>query len=306
MKVKNKKLLIVFIIIAFMICVLNSCQNEDSISSGNTSMQENSNFKLIVPEAPLSIPQDERIEKWEEYMFGKYSADIELMYCSSSIDFDRLLELSNAEGLIVVDNYEMLNELIQNDMIIPLDFYQEKLNNYMNINSGMIESLTDSSGNLWAVPLRKGDPLINKRTYNKEWLDVIGVPVPETIDEFYDYAMYVAYGDPDGNGINDTYIAEYSDRNLFRAFSDVFKAFGCYPFNSLSIAYNPLKLCVEDFVATGNFVEAMEYIRAMKDEGLIINSESAWGNYKVASSMDYGEPEYVIENEYGFYRRGPN
>lgn len=41
--------------------------------------------------------------------------------------------------------------------------------------------------------------------YRKDWLENLGLDVPETIDEFYDMLYKFTYDDPDGNGIDDTY-----------------------------------------------------------------------------------------------------
>ncbi len=41
--------------------------------------------------------------------------------------------------------------------------------------------------------------------YRKDWADKLGLGVPETIEDMYDMMYQFTYGDPDGNGKDDTY-----------------------------------------------------------------------------------------------------
>ncbi|MGI5898721.1 MAG: extracellular solute-binding protein [Christensenellales bacterium] len=52
-----------------------------------------------------------------------------------------------------------------------------------------------SSGNVYRLPI----------VYNQNWLDALGKSVPTTIEEFEDVIYAFAHGDPDGNGVKDTY-----------------------------------------------------------------------------------------------------
>jgi len=305
---KRHKPLTLILILSILVSLMGGC-SRDSDDVFLTKLKSDSKLEIYLPETSLSIPQAERTDKWEKYMRNKYGYILDLQYVSRPTngypDYEKLLDLSGGEGLIAINSFSFLSDLISNDMIMPLNFYLDEINDY-DINPGMIDSLIDSSGTLWALPLTKGKPMADKRTYNKEWLDKSEASLPENIDEFYDYAMYVAYGDPDGNGVNDTYIAEYTAGTLFFDFSDVFKAFGCYQSHGSAVGYNPLNMNFENFITDGNFIEAMTYIKALDDQGLIINSETAKHEYQVASSMDIWTPGSDVEKAYGYYLTGPN
>ncbi len=45
----------------------------------------------------------------------------------------------------------------------------------------------------------------NGISFRRDWLDRVGLDTPETIDDFYQMLRAFTYGDPDGNGKDDTY-----------------------------------------------------------------------------------------------------
>jgi len=59
-------------------------------------------------------------------------------------------------------------------------------------------------GQLWAIPV-----ITSEHRYNvylrQDWLDTVGLDKPETLDEMHDVLYAFTYGDPDGNGEDDTY-----------------------------------------------------------------------------------------------------
>lgn len=60
--------------------------------------------------------------------------------------------------------------------------------------------------------------------YRKDWLDALGLPVPQTIEEYGEVLRAFTHGDPDGNGANDTYGRVLY--NTIRFDDDIFHAFG--------------------------------------------------------------------------------
>lgn len=42
-------------------------------------------------------------------------------------------------------------------------------------------------------------------SYRQDWADKLGLGVPETVDDVYEMLYQFTYGDPDGNGVDDTY-----------------------------------------------------------------------------------------------------
>ncbi len=66
----------------------------------------------------------------------------------------------------------------------------------------------------------------------KDWLDNLGLKVPENMEDLADIAYQFTYNDPDGNGKNDTYGISISNKYPFGnsvSLSPIFQAFGAIP-----------------------------------------------------------------------------
>ena len=315
--------------IAILCCIslLAGCnRNPDetfSIHSGNESAKLN----LYYPSHEAQIPPDEYVLNWENYIMDKYNVGISLTYMpfyipeeknpfqkpdisnqKVGINMDELVELSDTNGLIILYQYEDLMELIGQDLLMPVNEFLNNSEVLRNLSVKNIDVLTDINGIIWALPMRGSDAIsYNKRTYNKDWLKKADMEVPETIEEFIEFAEYVAHEDPDNNGKDDTYIMDYSDQALVRYFEDVFKAFGCYSDGLSPVGYNPHEMAFENMVFDENFVDAMAFIKFLKDAELIINKDYAQQNYKVASSFTHDmDLDYVKDKAYGYFLKGLN
>lgn len=91
----------------------------------------------------------------------------------------------------------LLNDFVDNSEYIN-DFPNDFLDNYRAPN-----------GDLYGFPARDGGGCV---TYiRKDWLDNLNLGIPKTWDEFYNVLYQFTYGDPDGNGLDDT--KGYTDIN---------------------------------------------------------------------------------------------
>lgn len=315
-----KRLVSIILIIILLTGILSCCSSNSKDNHTNSKTKDSSKiFRLYYPIRNAQIPTENHIELWETFMRDKHKFKIDLNYLpltlklSYTIDIKELKDVSERSGFVYIERYEDLTELINNGVITPIDYcVNPLLQSHEKINHEGFEGFTDSMGDVWAFPLMGDNLSISKRTYNKEWLDKSGMPVPQDIEEFFNYAKYVAYEDPDGNGIDDTYILEYAHNQILHSFTDIFRAFGCYPDRSNPTAYNPLSQSFENIVLGNNFIEAMEFIKLLLDEELIVKSDTNYyvskqSSYKVASSYNSTLPyDYVNERTYGYFLRGPN
>lgn len=69
-----------------------------------------------------------------------------------------------------------------------------------------------ADGQIYAVPRPTGSASWGVIS-NDEWLEKLGVDMPTTPEEAYEYGKLVATQDPDGNGKNDTFL--YSPYGLW-------------------------------------------------------------------------------------------
>ncbi len=315
-----KRIVVYLLIIVLFTGALSGCSLNSAEKNSKPNPVESSEiFNLYYPLIGSFIPTEDHVKMWETFMRDKHKFKIDLNYLPLTsklpavIDIKELKEVSEGSGFVYIKRYEDLTELIKNGVIAPIEYCVDSLlQSYEKINPDSFEGFTDSMREVWAFPLMVDNLSISKRTYNKEWLDKSGMSVPENIEEFFEYAKYVAYEDPDGNGIDDTYILEYAHNQILYSLTDIFRAFGCYPDRLNPTAYNPLSQSFENLVFSENFIEAMEFIKLLSDEGLIVQSDennynTKQSSYKVASAYNSTLPyNYVNERTYGYYLQGPN
>lgn len=98
---------------------------------------------------------------------------------------------------------EYLPPLIRNGTIIVLDSFIQASANLQSVDKRFLDQLRHPDGRLYGFPARDGGGCI---TYIRaDWLDNLGLTVPETWDELVKVMEAFTFGDPDGNGIHDTY-----------------------------------------------------------------------------------------------------
>ncbi|WP_243644021.1 extracellular solute-binding protein [Paenibacillus pinisoli] len=81
------------------------------------------------------------------------------------------------------------------------------------------------NGQIYAIPSLNevsGNEVIYAR---KDWLDALGLEPPRTLEQYYDVMYAFTYGDPDQNGVNDTYGLTIIPSGLSRT-APFFGAFG--------------------------------------------------------------------------------
>ncbi|MTW87665.1 extracellular solute-binding protein [Virgibacillus dakarensis] len=63
----------------------------------------------------------------------------------------------------------------------------------------------DPSGALYRFESGRAEPAMKTTMLRKDWLDNLGLEVPETLDEYIEVLRAFTHDDPDGNGKDDTY-----------------------------------------------------------------------------------------------------
>ena len=122
-------------------------------------------------------------------------------------------------------NYE---KWAQDGLILPLDEYIEDYPNLMaNLNDDQWNRarVGGNDGQIYAVPRAHTEATWGVIA-NQEWLDKLGVEMPTTLDELYEYGKMVATQDPDGNGKDDTFL--FSPTSLW---TDCWLVFPFLPFS---------------------------------------------------------------------------
>lgn len=104
---------------------------------------------------------------------------------------------------------EYISLMVSREIALPLDDYIEQSRYIKQFDKPFLDSIRSHDGNIYGFPTRDGGGCV---TYiRKDWLENLGLPVPETWDEFYEVLKAFTFDDPDGNGIDDT--KGYTDVN---------------------------------------------------------------------------------------------
>lgn len=163
---------------------------------------------------------------------------------------------------------------VESDLLLPLNQYVEKSDNFQNfVVSGTWDAMKHSDGNIYAIPIQPGGNVDFLPMYRKDWLEKFNLPVPQTIDDYYNFAMKVAKEDPDGNGKDDTYAMGSAGTKSFRGFDHIFSAYGALP----SFFHLVDGKIVNGSVLPGS-KEALKFINKLYKEGAI-------------------DPEFITDNE---------
>lgn len=122
-------------------------------------------------------------------------------------------------------------------------------------------------GRIYAVPAGY-DGTIFTRSFRKDWLDRLGLDIPETTDDLFEVARAFTEGDPDGNGVDDTYGLTSSK---FWNLQDIFQAFDVMLCNTgeISIAWDPVSGVWQDSMLKPEMEYALGYIKKLYDSGYL-------------------------------------
>lgn len=105
---------------------------------------------------------------------------------------------------------------------------------------------------------------VNIRT---DWLENLGLEMPETLEEFAEVMHAFTYDDPDGNGINDTIGYSFNLATMVgvgRTGQNLFGAFGIPKGHTIELADGT----VTSWIKHPNFLEAVTYIKRLVDDGV--------------------------------------
>lgn len=99
--------------------------------------------------------------------------------------------------------------------------------------------------------------------FRKDWLDAVGRGFPDSLDDLIDVCHDFTYGDPDGNGVDDTY--GLTGHMGLDSFLPIFAAYGIGGLNSFVMIDGE----IEYSAVTPQMKEALATIKSMVDEGVV-------------------------------------
>ncbi|WP_028609828.1 extracellular solute-binding protein [Paenibacillus harenae] len=174
----------------------------------------------------LPVSEDAEMVRYVEQKFN-----VNLVFWNlENNKYEALLDMKLAQGSIpdlfrIRQPQDLLKYQQQG---VLAEFPEEMLEKYApNLTKAIRENAPDYRGYGKIDGKYYGIPVINPTNkyripvvYRKDWLDKLGLPVPQTLSEFEKVIYAFANGDPDDNGIKDTYGLSSEGMNV------VFGAFG--------------------------------------------------------------------------------
>jgi putative aldouronate transport system substrate-binding protein len=178
-----------------------------------------------------------------------------------------------------------------NDLI---DKYAPNLKALLEENPEVEKALTFPDGNIYSLPNMADPDFISLRVggtpwFNEEWLDVLGMDVPETTDEFYEYLKAVKTEDPNGNGKNDE--IPYGGDGIGNLIHWLQGSFGINTRGGGYIDADPKNGDMRFVPETDGYKEMLTYLNKLYSEGLIEQNIFSidWNQYlSNASEEKYG------------------
>ncbi|MEK3885666.1 extracellular solute-binding protein [Paenibacillus sp. PL2-23] len=271
----------------------NNIGNKNSTESGEVGSNEQSNFNKegypIVKEKvtfQLVGPKQEGIAK--EYndmiMFKQLEEETNVHIEWSMTENSTWNEKKNLlfAGNDLPDAFYggsalTTNEVVQygsQGILIPLEElieeYAPNLKRVFEQRPHYKEAITAPDGHIYSLPnIVENDSFLNSDTIyiNKEWLDQVGMKVPETTDEFYQVLKAFKENDPNGNGKSDEIPLSFDYLHVNHGMYSLSGSFGVLD-NPGTHTYLENEKVIFAPVQPG-YREFLEYFHKLYREGLI-------------------------------------
>lgn len=301
------KRLVIFIIVVAL-SLLPSCDGKrkepESDSDGITS---DNGYQIIIDEkdnvfefvsrniffsddlAQNGYSYEQDLENWVSTIKTKFGIELEIhslfddesagLLPSSTYNYTEkqyeylknIIETNQISGLLRILNPELLPRLIEDGLIIPISPYLANNGNWDDLPAD-IKRIFSFSGETWGIPTSSSTKCFS-RYYREDWLENLEMDVPYTIDDFYDVLKAFTYDDPDGDGLDNTRGADRFFHPI--GLQDIFTAFDARPNpeGDFLPTLNPNSGVWEDSILKPEYKEAMEFLIACEEEGILARSE---------------------------------
>lgn len=165
---------------------------------------------------------------------NRLDMDIEVNLIPSA-DFNSKFNVMAAGGelpdMTLFTNYDYFNYAGQ-ELFLEIG---DMLGDYPNLNA-IDKKYYDQvayQGKYYAIPKVNPNQGKNNTVVRTDWLDKLGIAMPENLEQLRDMYKQFTYGDPDGNGQNDTFGLSTTSEVVASVFPDtfmgIFGAFGIQP-----------------------------------------------------------------------------
>ena len=243
MKQSMIKAVSLLITLTFMVFLIAGCGGTTGAATqtGAPGTQGNAATQEVTQQAPAEL----NVLMYEVYSGSSYDNDVmntiqqktntKLSFISIGADqkMDDKLNVIIASGerpdIMQFNGDDTEIKLTDANLLLPVSQYLDKMPNLNKYWSDLWPAMKHSDGNIYAVPVSQN--LVQfAPVYRQDWLTKLGMTVPKTIDEYYNFAAAIAAKDPDGDGKADTYaFGGIHGVEDFRYTDHIWGAFGVLP-----------------------------------------------------------------------------
>lgn len=233
------------------------------IGNGSGTKPELSMLALLYGANP---PADTVLKLVEE----KTGTKLDFTWVPANVYTDKLttaIAAGTLPKIIQVPNTDMKNTAVVNAIRTGM-FWEigDYLKDYPNLSERLNPQILDSTkyyGKLYSL-FYEIDISRQGTQYRKDWLDKLGLKEPTNLKELYEVLKAFTYGDPDGNGVQDTYGAVDRNELPYSAFKEIAIWHGA-PHEWGVDEAGKLK---PDFMFK-EYMDALKYMKRLYDEKLI-------------------------------------
>ena len=237
---KMKKVLSIALALVLAIGMLAGCNNGGSQSEAAKNFTD-SDEKITM--TWLSYPVLAGCEEGtdpELLIEEKFNVDIKpLFYEQTNFNDKKTMLMAGGEIPDLVYELDPVNVYndVDQDFIVELPYetvekYAPNYYAYLNENYPAAWSYARYEDANWGLPnLNYGNDNPRVHLYRKDWLDKLGLDVPETLEEQHDVLYAFVHNDPDGNGKDDTFGYSPTGTHYQYFFGEQFGAYGILPFD---------------------------------------------------------------------------
>lgn len=289
-------------------------EQQQGADPANTAPVELTVFSFLfgnapAPDAPVYKAISDKLNiklKFQSAPYDTYKDKLNVLIAS-----EEMPDLFFHEG---VDMKDIFSSWIKQDLLLPISDYSSS---YPNIASHLskFERLKKAEfGKHYGLPVINYDTDIEVSNEHamfirKDWLANLKLPMPTTIEEFYEVAKAFAEDDPDQNGKPDTYAMSGSGPGLggFYFLVNAFNA-SADRFRIIDGKWTP-EIVTEDGKAALRFLQQMYREKLIDPEFMVNNRDQAYQKFvsgKVGIIMDNATTDYFNGHYDRFHKAYPD
>ncbi len=238
-------------------------------------------------------PTDNREYKqeWMDYMSDRFGIDLDVNpFPRPEYMTKYALAMSSGEihGLGWIFGGAYMEDYYSDGATMDIKPYVEDNAVWQSLPEGMRENNV-RNGDLLALPSGWSGGLAFLRSIRKDWLDTLGMDMPETVEEFYEAIKAFTEEDPDGNGKDDT--IGMTSAGIWNM-GDLFMSFGV-PVNHVVehlITPDPHdNFRFNDGMLKPQIVDLLEWLKRAYDNGYLDQEVFANGGTQMRDRMSSGK-----------------